>query len=101
MSEQWDREVDVLVIGTDGQPIAGLHTTGNTTASVMGRTYPGPGSTIAPAVIFGYPAGHPAAARSASPTGDRSSGYRAPQSPTADAPFADDAAPDTTVPNTA
>src|SRR5216683_1111793 len=27
---------------------------GNTTASLMGRTYPGAGSTIAPAVVFGY-----------------------------------------------
>ena len=37
-----------------GAPIAGLYAPGNTTASVMGRTYPGPGATIAPAVIFGY-----------------------------------------------
>ena len=37
-----------------GAVIPGLYAAGNTTASVMGRTYPGPGSTIAPAVIFGY-----------------------------------------------
>lgn len=34
--------------------IPGLYAAGNTTASVMGRPYPGPGSTIAPAMIFGY-----------------------------------------------
>ncbi len=42
------------VLDTAGAPIPGLYAAGNTTASVMGRTYPGPGSTIAPAVIFGY-----------------------------------------------
>ena len=34
--------------------IPGLYAAGNTTASVMGRTYPGPGSTIGPAAVFGY-----------------------------------------------
>lgn len=52
------------VLNTDGIPIEGLYAAGNTTASVMGHTYPGPGSTIAPAVIFGYLAGRAAAARS-------------------------------------
>jgi 3-oxosteroid 1-dehydrogenase len=42
--------------------VSGLYAAGNTTASVMGRTYPGPGSTIAPAVVFGYRAGRAAAA---------------------------------------
>ena len=42
------------VLTETGDPIEGLYAAGNTTASVMGRTYPGPGSTIAPAVIFGY-----------------------------------------------
>jgi 3-oxosteroid 1-dehydrogenase len=37
----------------DGTPIAGLYTSGNTSASPMGRTYPGPGSTLGPAVVFG------------------------------------------------
>ncbi|MBB2941355.1 3-oxosteroid 1-dehydrogenase [Actinoplanes lutulentus] len=41
--------------------VSGLYAAGNTTASVMGRTYPGPGSTIAPAVVFGYRAGRAAA----------------------------------------
>ncbi|GAA2632175.1 hypothetical protein GCM10010399_75600 [Dactylosporangium fulvum] len=39
----------------------GLSAAGDTTAPVMGRTYPGPGSTIAPAVVCGYRAGHSAA----------------------------------------
>ncbi|WP_230860258.1 FAD-binding protein [Actinoplanes aureus] len=50
-------------VGAGGDQITGLYAAGNTTASVMGRTYPGPGSTIAPAVVFGYRAGRDAAAR--------------------------------------
>ncbi|WP_328467585.1 FAD-dependent oxidoreductase [Actinoplanes sp. NBC_00393] len=50
-------------VRADGAAITGLYAAGNTTASVMGRTYPGPGSTIAPAVVFGYRAGRDAAAR--------------------------------------
>lgn len=37
----------------DGSVIDGLYAAGNNSASVMGRTYPGPGSTIGPAVVFG------------------------------------------------
>ncbi|WP_435824115.1 FAD-binding protein [Actinoplanes missouriensis] len=50
-------DADGAVIG-----VSGLYAAGNTTASVMGRTYPGPGSTIAPAVVFGYRAGRAATA---------------------------------------
>ncbi len=42
------------VLGANGAPIPGLYATGNTTASVMGRSYPGPGATLAPAMVFGY-----------------------------------------------
>jgi 3-oxosteroid 1-dehydrogenase len=42
------------VLRNDGSVIQGLYAAGNNTASVMGHTYPGPGSTIAPAGIFGY-----------------------------------------------
>ncbi|NVB43090.1 FAD-binding protein [Pseudenhygromyxa sp. WMMC2535] len=42
------------VLDTKGAVIKGLYAAGNTTASVMGRTYPGAGSTIGPALIFGY-----------------------------------------------
>ena len=47
-------DADARVLHQAGEPIPGLYAAGNTTASVMGRTYPGPGSTIAPAVVFGY-----------------------------------------------
>jgi 3-oxosteroid 1-dehydrogenase len=49
------------VLDAAGAVIPGLYAAGNTTASVMGHTYPGPGSTIAPAVIFGYLAARHAA----------------------------------------
>ncbi|WP_394553836.1 FAD-binding protein [Agromyces sp. MMS24-JH15] len=42
------------VLDEQGTVIRGLYAAGNTTASVMGRTYPGPGSTIGPAAVFGY-----------------------------------------------
>lgn len=42
------------VLRKDGSVIEGLYSAGNNTASVMGHTYPGPGSTIAPAGVFGY-----------------------------------------------
>lgn len=37
----------------DGSVIEGLYSAGNNSAAVMGRTYPGPGSTLGPAVVFG------------------------------------------------
>jgi 3-oxosteroid 1-dehydrogenase len=42
------------VVRDDGTPIAGLYAAGNTSATVMGRTYPGPGGTLGPAIVFGY-----------------------------------------------
>jgi 3-oxosteroid 1-dehydrogenase len=38
----------------DGTVIEGLYAAGNCSASVMGHTYPGPGSTLGPAMVFGY-----------------------------------------------
>lgn len=52
------------VLREDGSPIRGLYAAGNTSASVMGHTYPGPGSTLGPAVTFGMIAGRDAATRS-------------------------------------
>lgn len=42
------------VLREDGSPIDGLYAAGNCSASVMGHTYPGPGSTLGPACVFGY-----------------------------------------------
>ncbi|MFI5046256.1 MAG: FAD-binding protein [Acidimicrobiia bacterium] len=42
------------VLDEQGQPILGLYATGNITATVMGRTYPGAGASIANTMIFGY-----------------------------------------------
>ena len=46
-------DVDGRVLSEDGSVMDGLYSAGNNAASVMGRTYPGPGSTIGPAVVFG------------------------------------------------
>ena len=41
------------VLTPEQEPIAGLFAVGNCSASVMGRTYPGAGGTIGPALTFG------------------------------------------------
>lgn len=51
------------VLDTDGRVIEGLYAAGNCSASVVGRTYPGAGSTLGPALVFGYLAGKHAATR--------------------------------------
>ncbi|MFI5621891.1 FAD-binding protein [Nocardioides sp. NPDC051685] len=38
----------------DGSPLPGLYVTGNASASVMGRSYAGAGSTIGPSMTFGF-----------------------------------------------
>jgi 3-oxosteroid 1-dehydrogenase len=42
------------VLREDGSVIDGLYASGNVAAAVMGNTYPGPGGTIGPALVFGY-----------------------------------------------
>ncbi len=44
---------DARVLRSDGTAIPGLYAAGNTSASVMGETYPGAGGTIGPALVFG------------------------------------------------
>lgn len=41
------------VLDHDSVPIPGLYASGNVTASLFGQSYPGGGSTLGPAVIFG------------------------------------------------
>ena len=45
-------DVHGRVLRTDGTPIAGLYATGNSSASVMGPVYPGPGVPLGTAMVF-------------------------------------------------
>ncbi|KUH95488.1 FAD-binding protein [Mycobacterium sp. IS-1556] len=49
------------VLDEQDRVIEGLYATGNTTATVMGRTYPGAGASIANSMVFGYVAAKHAA----------------------------------------
>lgn len=49
------------VLRADGSVISGLYATGVSTASVMGRAYPGAGSSVGPAFTWGYVAAKHAA----------------------------------------
>ena len=49
-----DVDINAQALNKNGRPILGLYATGNTASSVMGYTYPGAGSTIGPAMTFGY-----------------------------------------------
>ena len=54
-------DAQARVLREDGQAIGGLYAAGNSAASVMGRTYPGAGGTIGPALTFGFLAAEAAA----------------------------------------
>jgi len=47
-------DADARVLDANGVPIAGLYAAGNITASVMGHSYPGAGSTLGPAMTFAF-----------------------------------------------
>lgn len=47
-------DADARVLDAQGAPIEGLYCVGNNAASVMGPSYPGAGSTLAPAMTFAY-----------------------------------------------
>jgi 3-oxosteroid 1-dehydrogenase len=49
------------VLREDGSVIDGLYATGNSTASVVGRCYPGAGASIGASFVFGYIAARHAA----------------------------------------
>jgi len=49
------------VLDQNNRPIEGLYATGNSTATVMGRHYLGPGASIANTMVFGYVAARHAA----------------------------------------
>jgi len=47
-------DASARVLKESGEPIPGLYAIGNCSASVMGHSYPGAGSTLGPATTFGY-----------------------------------------------
>ncbi|HEY6860351.1 MAG TPA: FAD-dependent oxidoreductase [Pseudolabrys sp.] len=47
-------DANARVLGNDGKPIPGLYACGNDMASVMAGSYPGPGTTLGPAIVFAY-----------------------------------------------
>ena len=55
------------VLREDGTVIAGLYATGVSSASVMGRAYPGAGSSVGPSFVWGYIAAKHAAGINADP----------------------------------
>jgi len=58
-------DADGRVLGTRAPIIDGLYAAGNTSASVLGATYPGGGSCIGPSVTMGYRAGRHLAGKAA------------------------------------
>jgi 3-oxosteroid 1-dehydrogenase len=61
------------VLRKDGSVISGLYATGVSTASVMGRAYPGPGSSVGPSFVWGYVAAKHAATSTNISTAERAS----------------------------
>ncbi len=57
-----ETDADARVLDAQRRPIPGLYASGNDLASIMRGTYPGPGTTLGPALVFGYRAAHHAAA---------------------------------------
>jgi len=47
-------DANARMLQEDGTPFEGLYAIGNCSASVMGTSYPGAGSTLGPAMTFGY-----------------------------------------------
>lgn len=68
-----ETDADARVLQPDGTPIAGLYACGNDMASVMRGTYPGPGTTLGPALVFAYLAARHAESVSPTAPGPRQS----------------------------
>jgi succinate dehydrogenase/fumarate reductase flavoprotein subunit len=47
-------DADARVLDCDGRPIGGLYACGNDQGSVMAGSYPGPGTTLGPGLVFAY-----------------------------------------------
>jgi succinate dehydrogenase/fumarate reductase flavoprotein subunit len=56
-------DADSRVLRPDGSVIEGLYAAGNDAASIFEGTYPGPGTTLGPALVFGWRAAMHAATR--------------------------------------
>ena len=56
-----ETDAHARVLDAQRQPIEGLYACGNDLASIMRGTYPGPGTTLGPALVFGYRAASHAA----------------------------------------
>jgi succinate dehydrogenase/fumarate reductase flavoprotein subunit len=56
-------DANAQVRATDGAVIPGLYACGNDMASVMGGSYPGPGTTLGPGIVFAYRAARHAAGK--------------------------------------
>jgi 3-oxosteroid 1-dehydrogenase len=54
-------DIHSRVLRRDGSVIEGLYATGVSTASAMGRVYPGAGASVGPSMVFGYVAAKHAA----------------------------------------
>ncbi|GGC97411.1 FAD-binding dehydrogenase [Tersicoccus solisilvae] len=55
-STGFETDATAAVLGADGAPIGGVYAVGNDMQSVMGGTYPAPGITIGPGLVFAYAA---------------------------------------------
>ncbi|CAN7203157.1 FAD-binding protein [Phenylobacterium sp. LjRoot225] len=62
-------DVNARVLREDGSPIPGLYATGVSTASVMGRSYPGAGSSVGPSFTWGFVAAEHALGAVVTPAG--------------------------------
>lgn len=54
-------DVHSRVLARDGRPLGGLYAAGNDAVSIFRGTYPGPGTMLGPAIVFGWAAAKDAA----------------------------------------